>query len=505
MVQWENNRVRTAIESRKGGPGNPWLLLDTTDYEGELGTPSGGGRSVESKWGRTANGERFLGSRITSDLERVTFDVMLRRTSALFLSRLGNCPVDIRARLRCGDMLPVTNLELAEAYMSSVMTSRAPSAALAANLTTPGDDITDNYSFSAGVSYRYVPVAHTDITGSVADTQFNKIIAVGLQQCAGDCGGEITEEQRFFAVTNADTTPGYQSTGAPLVYWTLDGGGTWDSSYVDVMLGGNITDIAIAGDKLIVVSPQNGVAYARIQDIYDEVATPWTLITTITSNFPQALASRGSTVFAAGAGGYIYRSTDGGATWSTLSAGAHTTQTINSIAMASENLAWFAGNAGALVKYLRGALSLIVVVDTSANILTANINVVAVPEDRNNEVFLGTAGGEIWRSDNARSSAIEFSNLTFMNSGSGAIDDLQFIGYRGDVLFALQSNADGYTRVLRDLSGGYLRFQEELVGDYTNPNNFGINSIAPVNANFALTVGNIHETYGFIGKVSQSE
>ncbi len=89
-------------------------------------------------------------------------------------------------------------------------------------------------------------------------------------------------------------------------------------------------------------------------------------------------------------------------------------------------------------------------------------------------------------------------------SGSGSIDDIQAGGFRGSVLFILQSNAANTSRVLRDITGGATAMKIENVGDFTNPANFRLNSIAPASITRAITVGQIHETYAFIGSVLPS-
>jgi len=214
-------------------------------------------------------------------------------------------------------------------------------------------------------------------------------------------------------------------------------------------------------------------------------------------------------MYACAKGGVIYKSSDGGFTWSTLSNGTLTTQNLNSVSFVDSTTGYFAGNSGALIQYFNGTLSLMTVrTSVGGAAIPVNFNVVATASQRGNEVYLGTSTGVMYRCTNATGSYPLFSLMTGLPlSGSGSIDDLQFAGFRGSVLFILQSNASGYTRVLRDITGGHTDTVKgtgmkcEIIGDFTNPSNFGINSIAPASITRALTAGQVHETYGFIGSV----
>lgn len=81
---------------------------------------------------------------------------------------------------------------------------------------------------------------------------------------------------------------------------------------------------------------------------------------------------------------------------------------------------------------------------------------------------------------------------------------MSFAGLQGNILFVVQNDVNGYSRVLRDFSGGNLGNDVEAIGDFVTPGNFGINSIYAANSNMAVDVGNVQGTYAIIGMIRPS-
>lgn len=502
----KNGRERTIIDIRKGGPGNAWEVLDV---DAELAAISGFEQGVESQWGRTEDGQgsRYLGHTRTGNPERGTGQTMIPLTPSNFLRLKKFCPFDARWRHRCGDLRDINSYTETINFYDGVPTSRGYDNNLAN--ATEGDDVVikRQYDMSYGLEDYEVKLAHLDISGTKVDVAINKVRHLGAPRCAGDCGSEQTGEEYFGFVTDRDSSPGYAGNPAPYFGYTKDGGQTVTLSTINVFTAADALDFVRVGNRIVVVSSQKGVAYATLDDIENEVAAPWALSTGISANFPQVLAiTNKNTIWAAGTGGNIYKSTDGGFSFTTWSAGTITTQTINSIAFVSDDFGWFAANAGVLIRYSSGSGSIVTVKTavSGGSTLSANINVVRTAENRGNEVYLGTAGGEIWRSRLVDVQIPLFVNMAFDKKGIGSIDDLQFVGYNGTELFVLQSDVSGNSRVLRDRSGGALGDQVEIIGSFTSPSNFNINSIAMANINFGLSVGEIHETYAFIGSLQKA-
>lgn len=507
MALWDNTSEKTAVYIRKGGPGNPITLLD--EGGAMIDAPTGGAADVESRFGLDSRGRRvYLGALKQGDDARITTTGNFRVDLARFLTqlRLGRCPFDLYVYERCGDLSP-TNYSGGYILYDGYTTNKSFDNPLTQLADNTGQDLMRALDLSfAPIEDAALKLVHKDITNTVSDFDINKVISVGVPRCSGDCSivGENDGEQDFWAVTDADNTPGHGGFSAPRFLYTEDGGQNWNGSSVTVLLGGNLFGVAKAGD-FVIVAGSTGIAYAKYQDIKDGVALPWSLALSAT-NINDVVAVSSDTLYACANSGIIYKSTDGGFTWSTLSNGTLTAQNLNSISFVDSTIGYFAGNSGALVQYFNGTLSLITVrTSVGGAAITANFNVVATAPFRGSEIYLGTSTGLTYRCTNATGSYPLFTLMTGLPlSGSGSIDDLQFGGFRGSVLFIVQSNAANNSRVLRDITGGATAMKIEIVGDFTNPSNFLINSIAPASITRAITVGQIHETYGFIGSILPS-
>lgn len=493
MVQWDTSRERTIIDIRKGGPGNPWQIFSV---QGEISAPSGGGQSVDSRWGRSAEGgSEYIGAVITDNPARFEFDLMDRLNPAQrkFLYEL-KCATDVRVRQRCGDFKDLTAYEALIEWLDGRITSKSYSTTLANNAAQPGDDPMDTKSMSAAFEIRMKKLVHLSATGSNVDAVINQVISVGLAQCPGDCGPEFTGEEEFWCVTSQDSTPGYISQPAAQFGYTLDGGSTWTFSYIQLLQNADALSLCKVGPRVFVASPAGGIVYARVQDIKDGVSLPWTRALAGGANGPRYIAATpDGNLWAAGLNGYIYRSTDGGFTWTTFSAGTVTANQLNKIAVVSDNLVWFVGNSGTLLRFQGGVVSAV------SSGISANILALDVPKGRGAELYFGTAAGRWYRSRNATATAPTIAELALDLAGSGAIEDIRFAGFHGNVAFIVQSRADGKSRVLRDLSGGAGGQQIEVIGSFDSPTQNGINSIAPANDNFFATVGELVGGFGWIG------
>lgn len=498
---WESNK--TVVEIQTGGPGNPILLLDPS---ATVTGHSGGGQDVEDRFVRDtkrgAGAYKRAGVVVSSDPARYTFDLTTRLLVSDFINSLSkrSCEHVLRVRNHCGDVEDVTNYLAALAYHQTFGTGQTLTENPANGTTAVSPDVMVTVNESASELVPVVKVQHLNISGSISDFAINKVIAVGVAQCAGACGLENDGNQEFWAVTDEDTTPGYGGTGAPNFLYTEDGGGTWTAVAIDVFLSGNATDVLKIGGYVLVLSETNGIAYARFADIKDGVANPWALASGFSGSFPNAFAqASGNIVYAVGDGGRIWRSTDGGQSFTAVAtAGQVTSSDLLSTAFVSETLGWIGGASGTLVKFFNGAFSLVTVTD-GTNTVSSDITSIAVPEDRDNEIYL-TAAGEVWRS---RNQGVTWERMSFPGSGSGTVDDLQFSGPGGFHLWLIHTRAsDSKSRVLRDLSGGALSFNIEVIGSYDSPANSRMNSIAPSNANTALVVGELNGSVAFVGKIS---
>lgn len=514
-VNWSNLAENAVVDIQLGGAGNPYALLDVSAMIDAL---SGGGRPRDELWARGPRGGLAYQDFVyTGNPEPFTGNIAYRLSTDNFLKKL-TCPYTLRARQYCGQNAGVMTSYNAPGmlnYPRSTVTSYNYSDDLV-KMDGQGGDVQRQAAVTAAFEVRYTKVAHDDISQTTIDVGQNQVINVGADVCAGACGVATNVEDAYIWVTDKDTSPSYAGNPAPYLVYTLDGGQTRTTVRIGLFTNADALGVVLAGDRVVVFSDTKNPAYAKLADIYNGVLDPllWSTSSGLTalagtSNNPShAVAIDSSTILACGAGGRIFLSTDGGLSFSVIvDTAVLTTQNLNAIAAQPMGNAYVGGNAGVFIRLAKTpgqstfTASLIVVKDSSNNTLSANINTVQVPAGRADQCYLGTAGGEIWRSDTVNATRVLFTNKTFDRKGIGSITDIQFIGYQGEEMWVIQTNTDSTSRLLRDFSGGNLGNDVEIVGDFTNPSNFKYNSIAPATVNDALVVGEVHETYAFTGKV----
>lgn len=516
-VQWKNGGDNATVDIQRGGPGNNYQVLDLNSM---LDAPSGGGRARTTLWGRGENtGLQPRGIIYTGNPDDYTANLTMPLTTENFLLRL-NCPFTLRARQFCG-------------FSRTNMVGYAPPGMLALQQVTmtkdgvdnglvmndgQGSDVNRTEAIAASLMERLMLTSHSDISLSTSDVAFNRVISIGAEICAGACGISATEEDSWLACTDKDATPAYGGGSAPWVYWTTDRWTTRTGVRVGVYIGADALDIVLAGSRVVLFSDTKPPVYANLADIYNGVADPnlWQTASGISetgTNYPKfAVAIDAQTVMAVGAGGRIWLSTDGGVSFTKIyDTGALTSQNLNAIHAQSSGNAFVGGNAGTFIRLAKTpgtnsyVGSLIVVRDASSNLLSSNINSVRTPPQRGDEVYLGTAGGEIWRTKVANATRVVFENRKFDRAGVGSIVDMNFTGFQGSTLFIIQAAADSTCRVLRDFSGGALATDVEPIGDFVTPGNNKYNSIAPANVNMAIVVGELHGAAAYIGMIQPSQ
>lgn len=501
--RWVTNQTWVMIQ--EGGPGNlPKLLPDDTTVSG----PSGGGQSVSDLFTRdsrkSGGAYRRQGVIVDADPERYTFDVMVRLSISKFIENLSrrNCEHTLWVRNSCGQYDDFTDYEAMLGYQGAYGTGTTKSENIANGTTAADVDLLQTVNESASEEMAVKKVNHLDVTGEEVDVAINAMISIGSETCGCGCGLADSGVFDYLCVTDQDAAPGYQGNPAPYLGWSQESAtGELDWTWVTIedFLDGDAIDVLYAGGYVLVVSATNGVAYAKYSDIVAGVATPFTLSTGFTANFPNAIASAGAgTVWAVGDGGYIWKSTDGGQSFAEVSAGTYTTEDLQDVVFASDVFGWFVGDAGTVLTYQNGAISTVTVTDDIEGALTDNVAKVAVPQGRQCEAYIAAAG-TIWRT---RDKGVNWEYLEFLGHGTGTIESIKFSGPNGHMFWAVQTNVAGdKSRVLRDYSGGGLSYAVDVVGSWDSPANSVINDIAPANLNYAATGGEVDGGYGFIGRV----
>lgn len=261
--------------------------------------------------------------------------------------------------------------------------------------------------------------------------------------------------------------------------WTI----TWTAYAISSFTTGTVpSSVARIGNRVFVLATTGEtLTYADKDDL-----STWTDdATTFASAGPNALVTvNAADIFVPCDGGLIKRSQDGGLSWSTaLAAAALTSDNLTCGAVRNANLAFFGGASGALVKFENGNFSLLSDPTGGDDIYT-----IALPDDRPDELALGTSGAEIWVS---LDQGATFVQRHFPGEGAGSVNKLAYAGPYGVVLYIAQTNASSKTRLLRDISGGHGGNNEiETVFGYTTPANVQLNCLLPASVNRVYLAGN---------------
>lgn len=512
-IFWKNGGDASTVDIQPGGSGNAWKVLDIT---AALGTPSGGARARSTMWGRgDVGGLQPRSIILTGNPDDWTVDLTYPLSNENALLRL-NCPFSIRARQYCSPNRANMSAYVAPGMRGYILTTMTKdgldnSPALGDG---QGTDVNRSTSLAAALQELWTLVAHDDIRSSTSDVAINRVIPLGAEVCQGACGTGSTEEDQWAFVTDKDSSPAYGGGSAPWLYYSLDRMVTRTGVRIGVYVGADALDVVLAGSRVLVFSDTKPPIYANLADIYNGVVDPnlWAFASGVSesgSNYPKvAVAVDAQTIVAAGAGGRIWLSTDGGFSYTKIyDTATLTSNNLNAIHAQLGGNVFVGGNSGTFIRLAKtpGQASfigsVITVRDSSGNVLSSNINSVRTPSTRGDEVYLGTAGGEIWRSRNVNATRPVFENKGFVNKGVGSIVDMNFVGLTGNTLYVVQAAADSTCRVLRDFSGGNLAADVEVIGDFVTPANNKINSIAPVNVNMAITVGEVNGSFAMIGMI----
>jgi len=228
--------------------------------------------------------------------------------------------------------------------------------------------------------------------------KLNDVAFCDAPECGSECGVGNAGCQVGYVVGDG-SCPG----DAPLLK-TSNGGGAWTDLGSPFTTGtDDITSICCDGDYVIVTNGTTAsIAYST------DAGTTWNEVTTgFTGGVLNDcyLYSR-QNIWVVGAGGYIYNSKDGGATWTIQEDGDITAQTFNEIHGYDDQIVYAVGNAGAMVKTIDGGKTWFNVTSPTAG------NLYTVFAAEREVVFIGGAGGAWYSVDGGDN----FTQITGVNT-----------------------------------------------------------------------------------------
>lgn len=487
------------VDVQPGGPGNPWKYLSACASMSGPTVPKG---ETEIRWCQDPKkaGKFRISSKFRTAPDQITFDLMTKLGKLDYLNGL-DCPFGIRARWlpesSGGEredpsqwdpiMLEYCDAELNEHSYDDLV------------VVDPGNQ--DEILVTAPVSARYELRIK-----KMGGNRFGSATSLGDQpindvEFCGDlsCEDRTDECSTIYAVTDVDTTP-YASPNLIKVTYDPDTNAPTITNVPILGFNSNIEGLECAGSRLLVSS--NGDSAVAYND-NDGDQDSWTIVTL--ANAPAAnhnalYARTAREIWVGCANGFVYKSVDGGGSFSAVHSGDLTSQTINAISAYDANLIVAVGNNGAMIKSTNGGQSWTDITETSTT--GDNLLDVEIPPDRGKEIYVGTNSGTIYRS---KDEGATFSSYTFEGSGVGTVDDIEFCGECGsEVMFILHNDGGPRGRLLRDLSGGAGGADVEVVLDYTDLILAGIqlNSISCCDGNTVAIGGENNGGYPVITKVA---
>lgn len=491
---------KALLEIQEGGAGaSNWKVVGIHDdiTKTRLGALDGGDIEFTDHFGRNwkDNGELQIVDTFKTGTPQpftVDFEVEYNRLATL-LQIEGR--KNLRVRRFAGDYTIKTDYRRMRVFCNSLNTKLLGSDSR--DNSNDFEDIGDQWRVTYPQRITSVldidPIVPSNISGTVTTLGIAHGISVGFKRQSGDVSGENQNnpgDKEYLFVTLKD------GSNLPHVFWSSTKGASWVDNTGTGLTNFDGTHITKAGPYVVISGSGagGGLAYALFEDVKAGTAT-WTRSTNISAGtvINAVVAITSTQVIAVGNTGAVYISENSGRSFASAGA-AVTANNLTRIASAGEDLQWFGGASGTLIRRYRGVMSVVAVSG-----LAAAINSLAVPPNwRKEEVFVGAANGNIYKSVNGIATTPTFSLPEFDGKGVGAVDWMGFAGWGGQYLYVAQTNGSTQSRILRDHSGGALDYDTEIVGTFTSPANASINALAIGGLNTVMAFGDVSGGQGFI-------
>lgn len=328
---------------------------------------------------------------------------------------------------------------------------------------------------------------------SINETEpINNIVFCNQGRCAGACGGRQAVCTEGFVTTDAQT-------GSPSnianVWKTTTAGSTWTlpathpfGAGLDIV-GAVCFPIGKNQTRWLVAQGEAGATAMRVA-YSDDAGQTWTIVTvgSVVGQFavgPGALfALNKYNIWLATSGGYIYKSQDGGATWTAQQTASITSGSYYAIVFKDNYVGMAVAAAGVVAKTIDGGLS------WSAATVTGASNNISLGNS-GDFWWVGTTAGDLYYSDDQGTIWTERSGWT--GEGQGPINSIDWysplIG-----MFAQTISNIGY--VLFTINGGYEWTRITISGTHA-----GFNQIYICSPELAWVVGEVSGGTGVIYKI----
>jgi photosystem II stability/assembly factor-like uncharacterized protein len=318
----------------------------------------------------------------------------------------------------------------------------------------------------------------------------NKIVSAGQGICAGDCGPAEDLCDTLYAICDA------AGAATAEVMVSTDRGATWAATSADPFTTDEdiqgLTVVQIDRDTHRVIVGRGSTDAGNACEIAysDDGGATWTAVDVGSTN--GEYVPNGHSIFALDRyhiwvgtdGGYIFFSDDGGATWTAQESAVIHSAAYNAIYFVDESNGWAVGAADVIARTTDGGSTWSQVTATGG----ANAIQCVLPFNQY-RAWVGDAGGDLYYTADGGTT---WTQREFSGDGVGAVNDIQ--AYDEHLLFMVHDNATPVGRILMTINGGYSWLA------LTTPDNDGINSIHICEPYEAYFVGEAESSTTFVGK-----
>lgn len=479
------------VDIREPGTGFRWAGACVS--AGPATVPHGGITTSKCRDPENAYGFR-VHNKFRAAPDMISFDLTAPKwKTALISQRMVLCPLDIRKRWsKCLQPNDMTSWSFIEDFREAYNEQDVDSAGTI-EIDGSGADVTVTSSYKAVCVDFVWRIAPVRIGAGVTALNINDVRFCGAPSC-GQCGPVSDGCQRFLAVT--DSGPTYLDT--PFLIIAERTGSSWAWAYtlreIDPFNAGGEHAVGVeclSNARIIVISTvADALAYS------DDYGVNWTLIALNPAGAPNTIWSLDwSHIYIGGAGGYIYKSVDGGTTWDTVNTGAAGTPTTAIadihgygdvvVSVGFNNVMGLSRDGGDTWDAVVGP--------------AVGINLTTVRCFSESEFLVGTDDGRIFRTDDAGDTWDEVIDFAAILGAVAAVAAWDFCGCMADKgLVAVTSGAVGYVFRTIDHAMTFEVLRDDQGVELSMPVNVGLNGLACCDPNVFVGVGDVVSGSGFM-------
>ena len=394
------------------------------------------------------------------------------------LNRTHECPVPVYIHKRdCGRAGTFANWQ-----RSFVLNTTRITNATLMGLAARNEDKTAEQSFElVALPPMTRHVALVVQRQSVSEVNAQNALAFNVDnKCAGPCGpAEGAGDRGMTAGDNtalASANVLYTSNGATLAATATDpfAAGEIIAALCKVIVNGNTTRWIAARGTTDAGNPAE-IAYS------DDNGATWTNVNVGSTNGQYVTGHQGLfaidqyNIWCVTSGGYIYKSEDGGASWTAQESGVIVATDYNAVRFYDDNTGYAAGDSNVIVFTENGGLTWSALTGPGAQ-AGVDINCIGVPSDA--RIFAGYADWQLFYSEDQGATWAE---RTFPGSGAGQVRSMDWWNELTGVMAKNSAAPVGTLLITED--GGYTWVP------LSTPTNAGLNAVQMINPALVWAVG----------------